>query len=96
MAVIYTPKAGASVVEVIKYAQEPTPTDGPPSPPPYGVSCDMFFSPLSPGERVWVEVNLKPSTYVVGSPMPDQAAMAAGKPPANQAALGLIKAFSVK
>ena len=51
--------------------------------------------PMSPGERVWVEVNLQPGQYEVICPLPDLAAVADGGEPMPHLLHGMQHVFTV-
>ena len=85
------PNAGVSTEDALKAAL----ADGPPAgPPPFEFVGGV--APISENERQWIEVDLKPGTYLVVCPLPDMAAMAAGGAPMSHAGHGMHKILIVK
>lgn len=54
------------------------------------------ISPMSEGERLWIEVDLQPGSYTLVCPLPDVAMMAQGGRPMTHAEHGMIKTITVK
>ena len=68
------------------------------SPPPADavVKAVGGMPPMSPGERVWITMDLEPGAYEVVCPLPDVAAIMAGGPPLSHLEHGMRHAFTVE
>jgi hypothetical protein len=52
--------------------------------------------PMSPGERVWIEMDLPPGEYQLLCPLPDVVAMAEGGEPLPHLLHGMQRRFTVE
>jgi hypothetical protein len=70
--------------------------DGPGAPPAdSAVAVVGGMPPMSPGERVWMEIELGAGSYELICPLPDVAALAAGAPPLSHLLHGMRRTFTV-
>lgn len=91
MFLIAKPNAGVSADDVLKAMA----TDGPPAggQPPFEIVGGI--APISEGERLWVDIDLAPGTYVLICPVPDLMASSGG-PPKSHAEHGMHRTLVVK
>jgi hypothetical protein len=71
---------------------------GPDTPPPADAAVQVMggMPPMSPGERVWLAIELAPGKYEVVCPLPDLAALATGGEPLPHLLHGMRHAFTVE
>jgi len=67
-------------------------------PPPADAPVQVMgcLPPISPGERVWIEMDLPPGEYLLLFPLPDLVAMAEGGEPMPHLLHGMQRMFSVE
>ncbi|MBP9656592.1 MAG: hypothetical protein KBD86_02085 [Candidatus Promineofilum sp.] len=67
-------------------------------PPPADAPVQVMggLPPMSPGERVWVEMDLQPGQYQLVCPLPDLTAMVAGEEPMPHLLHGMMHMFTVE
>ena len=68
------------------------------TPPPADAAVQVVggMPPMSPGERVWLAIDLAPGEYEVVCPLPDVTAFASGTAPATHLDHGMRRAFTVE
>jgi hypothetical protein len=84
---------GATIDEVMTAL---TAEGEPSSPPPFEEVAHVGVVPLSEGERMWLEFDLAPGTYLAACPLPDVASLTAGGPPQSHLAHGMHRLLTVK
>lgn len=67
-------------------------------PPPADAPVQVMggLPPMSPGERVWIEMDLPPGEYLMLCPLPDVVAMAEGGEPLPHLLHGMQRRFTVE
>ncbi len=67
-------------------------------PPPADAPVQAIggLPPISPGERVWIEMDLTPGEYQLVCPLPDVVAMAEGDDPLPHLLHGMVRRFTVE
>lgn len=68
----------------------------PAGPPPFEMLPFAGVPPISSGERVWVETNMEPGSYIAACPLPDMSAIMAGGAPMSHLAHGMHRVVTVK
>jgi hypothetical protein len=87
MLLLAKPNEGVSVEDVLKAMMSETPS----GPPPMEMVDSV--APISEGERQWMELDLKPGTYLLICPLPD---FSKPGPPVPHIAHGMHKVLVVK
>ena len=67
-------------------------------PPPADAAVKVLggIPPMSPGERVWIELDLEPGAYELVCPLPDVTAFATGQEPLPHMLHGMRHGFTVE
>jgi hypothetical protein len=87
------PASGATIDDVMAALA----AEGEPSgPPPFEFVPAAGIAPISEGERLWLEVDLAPGTYIAGCPIPDIATLTGGGPPTSHLEHGMHRVLTVK